>query len=88
MRANDTIMNGTLCILLGATGDLSRRKLISALYRLVEAKKISDFYFLFSGREQTSVASLLDTVRPYIDQVQDSILDEIRARTIYVCRGI
>ncbi|HEV2917353.1 MAG TPA: glucose-6-phosphate dehydrogenase [Candidatus Babeliales bacterium] len=76
-------MNGTLIILFGATGELSRRKLIPALYRLIVEKKLHKVAFLFTGREQSSVESLFDAVQPEIDSIDQEIWQFMIQRSIY-----
>ena len=56
-------MNNVTIIILGATGDLARKKIIPALYRLIHAKKLQNYLIIGVGRESTNAQELLDSVR-------------------------
>ena len=45
-------MNECTFIILGATGDLAKRKLIPALYRLVQDRKIERFVIIGAARDE------------------------------------
>jgi glucose-6-phosphate 1-dehydrogenase len=62
-------MNDVTILLLGATGDLARRKLLPALYSLWREKKIEKCLIIGAAREKdATVASIAEATRPYIQR--------------------
>ncbi len=55
-----------LFIIFGATGDLSKRKLIPAIYKLIQDKKIDHFALVGTALEETDKQTLLERSRPFI----------------------
>lgn len=53
-------------IILGATGDLTKQKLIPAVCRLIENKKIKNFALLGAAKTDTSIEKILKTARPFV----------------------
>jgi len=53
-------MNEALFIILGATGDLTKRKLIPAIYKLIEDKKIKKFAILGAAISKTDIRQVLE----------------------------
>lgn len=76
-------MNNCLFILFGATGDLSRRKIIPALYYLIAEKKIDNLILLATGREQTDIQTILDDARPFIPNVDESLWKQYVKQSVY-----
>ncbi len=62
-------MNELIFIILGVTGDLARRKLIPALYKLVNDKQVDNYVIVGIGLENTSVEQIVQASKPYIDSV-------------------
>jgi glucose-6-phosphate 1-dehydrogenase len=62
-------MNDVTIVLLGATGDLARRKLLPALYSLWREKKIEKFLIVGAAREtDMTVAQIAEATRPFIQK--------------------
>jgi glucose-6-phosphate 1-dehydrogenase len=62
-------MNDVTILLLGATGDLARRKLLPALYSLWREKKIEKCLIIGAAREKdATVAQIAEATRPYIQR--------------------
>src|SRR5689334_17944219 len=74
----------TTIFLIGATGDLARRKLWPALYRLLLNKTLTNFCIIGVGRETSSIEQILDGVRPFISQIQEPIFTELARRSTYI----
>ena len=50
-------------VILGATGDLSRRKIIPAIYNLVKNKKIKRYAIVGVARDSSKVDKLLEKLK-------------------------
>jgi len=62
-------MNDVTILLLGATGDLARRKLLPALYSLWREKKIEKWLIVGAAREvDMTVAHIAESARPFIQK--------------------
>jgi len=59
-------MNECTFIILGATGDLAKRKLIPAIYRLVKDNKITTFAIIGTSRRKLTPAKILNNAKPFI----------------------
>lgn len=64
-------------IILGATGDLTKRKLIPAIYRLVENKKLTKFSILGAAFSVTTAEQILNASRPFIVNIDEAIWQQI-----------
>lgn len=77
-------MNECTIIIFGATGDLTKRKLLPALYRLVHAKKLSsNFLIVGIAREEATSDDILKNAEPFIENPESTYLEQIRSRFIY-----
>jgi glucose-6-phosphate 1-dehydrogenase len=83
-------MNRTLIVIFGATGDLAKRKLIPALYRLVLEKKADLCAFLFIAREDTTIEAIFTHAHPFIrlDTHDNGALARFMERSFYMQRDI
>jgi glucose-6-phosphate 1-dehydrogenase len=61
------MMNDCTLILFGATGDLAKRKIIPALYRLLVDKKVDRLVVVGLALSHSSVEAILEGARPFID---------------------
>lgn len=79
-------MDAWTIVILGATGDLSKRKLIPAIYNGIKKGSTEASHGLFFGaaREKITGAELLERARPFIAGVQTPIFDYLKERTYYV----
>ncbi|HJZ23404.1 MAG TPA: glucose-6-phosphate dehydrogenase [Candidatus Babeliales bacterium] len=63
-------------IILGATGDLAKRKLIPAIYALVQEKKISNFAIIGAADSTASIGyKMMEQAREYITEFDQKIWD-------------
>lgn len=76
-------MNSVAIVIFGATGDLTRRKLIPALYKLVADNHLHDFVIIGAANSVTSSDELLARARPFIHSVDETVWQKLVERTIY-----
>ncbi len=60
-------MEDVTFVVLGATGDLAKRKLIPAMYNLVKHNKIGRFVLVGVARGSTTMKKILDSATPYLE---------------------
>ena len=72
-----------LFVILGATGDLSKKKLIPALYNLLLNKRLDDFAVIGVAKDVLNVDTLLEAARPHIRSFNLSVWNELRKRFYY-----
>ncbi|MGE0207132.1 MAG: glucose-6-phosphate dehydrogenase [Candidatus Babeliales bacterium] len=70
-------------IILGATGDLAKRKLIPALYKLVQDKKIRNFLIVGAALEQVTADECIDRGRIFIPNVDEEIWRRLKKSFYY-----
>jgi len=70
-------------VILGATGDLAKKKLIPAIYNLVKHKYMKNFAIVGAARENVSAASILSEAKKNIKKVNPKIWNEIKKRFHY-----
>jgi glucose-6-phosphate 1-dehydrogenase len=70
-------------VILGATGDLSRRKIIPAIYNLVKNKKIKRYAIVGVARDSSKVDKLLDNSRELIKNLDKKIWEELKKKYYY-----
>jgi glucose-6-phosphate 1-dehydrogenase len=80
----DMASSRTTIFLIGATGDLARRKLWPALYRLILSKNLTEFCIIGVGRENVAVDSILSGIRPFIGAVKEDVFTELARRSSYI----
>ncbi len=66
-----------LFILFGATGDLSKRKLIPALYKLIEDKKLCHFAIIGAALEPVDKLQVLEQSKPFIQNLNSAVWDTL-----------
>jgi glucose-6-phosphate 1-dehydrogenase len=69
--------DSTSIVIFGASGDLSHRKLIPALYNLYRKKRISANFRIFgTGGREWSDDDLRNTARDFLDTIKNTAIDE------------
>lgn len=58
--------NGIIFIIFGITGDLAKRKLIPALFKLVKHKKLKRFALIGTARSNTNIKAIFSSAKQYI----------------------
>ncbi|MEK6950154.1 MAG: glucose-6-phosphate dehydrogenase [Nanoarchaeota archaeon] len=75
--------NDVTFIILGATGDLAKRKLIPAIYRLVKEQKIGKFALLAVARREMTIDSILESARPFLEEVDTATWNKLKEAAHY-----
>lgn len=70
-------------LLFGATGDLSKRRIIPALYALVRDKKISNFFIVGAALEDITGSEVLQRSKQYIEHYDEQSWDIFESRFFY-----
>ncbi|MBL7055219.1 glucose-6-phosphate dehydrogenase, partial [Candidatus Woesearchaeota archaeon] len=61
-------MDDVTFIILGATGNLTKKKLIPAIYHLIENKSIKKFSVIGVARNKTKAETILNKSKKYIEK--------------------
>ena len=70
-------------VILGATGDLAKRKLIPAIYKLIRDNKVKNFAIVGVGLEDVSVEQMLTPAKEFIKKLDEGIWSTLAARASY-----
>ena len=77
-------MNECAIILLGATGDLSKRKLFPALYQLFLQNKLDKFAIIGAALEAMSNAEFVEYIKKYAQPKDSNSWNEFVSRIVYI----
>ncbi len=77
-------MNESIIVLFGATGDLAKRKIIPAIYKLLLTKKISKFALVGAALEDIAIETILERAKPYCSNIEDAVWNQLVASSSYV----
>ena len=75
--------NSGIILIFGATGDLSRRKLIPALYGLIAAGKLEDWQLVGAALESKTAQQILDSAQEFIPNLNPVIWQKLAAKFSY-----
>ncbi len=78
-----TCFDESLFVILGGTGDLTKRKLIPAICKLVAEDKICKFAIVLVSNAKTTVAQIFDQSRPFLGAIDSNLLNDIQKKTAY-----
>ena len=70
-------------IIMGMTGDLTRKKLFPAIYRLVKDKKIDKFCLVGVARYKQNIDEILSAERKRIGKVERKVWDKLKSVSYY-----
>lgn len=77
-------MNECTIIIFGASGDLSRRKLLPALYHLIAKKKLDNFVIIGASFDATTAAAILEAARSYLgNEIDEQAFALLQERMVY-----
>lgn len=79
----ETCFDESLFVILGGTGDLTKRKLIPAIYKLVAEDKICKFAVVLVSIAPTTVAQIFDQAKPFLGSVNGDLLNKIQEKISY-----
>ena len=70
-------MKGALILVFGITGDLSKRKLIPGLYRLMERGKLDQCRIIGAAIEDMQPQEILAQAKPFVDNLNQQIWQKL-----------
>ena len=70
-------------VILGATGDLTKRKILPAIYHLVKHKKLLKFAIVGVSRSQKTGKQLLSAAKPFIKDYDAKTFKKLERATYY-----
>jgi glucose-6-phosphate 1-dehydrogenase len=76
-------MSECVFIILGATGDLTKRKLIPAIYNLVENKKLDNFAIIGTANSDVPIERILEGAKEFIPHFNPQIWEKIYQVSYY-----
>lgn len=76
-------MNNCAIVIFGATGDLTKRKLIPALYRLMVAGKLKEFVVLGAAFDAATPADIMAGARAHVSQINEHLWQSLEKRFYY-----
>ncbi len=72
-------------VLMGATGDLTKRKLIPALYKMVADGLLKDYVIIGTGREPVSEQTIFAAAEVFVQNRDEALWQTLMARFVYQC---
>ena len=76
-------MKNTTIVLFGATGDLAKRKIIPALYRFVEKKKLENIIIVGVAFDDVTSDEMIDAAMPFVQNGTQENWDMLRSHSYY-----
>ena len=76
-------MKNVTIILFGATGDLSKRKIIPAVYRFLEKKKLEKVIIVGAAFDDLTSDQMIDAARPFVQNVNETDWQKLRSISYY-----
>lgn len=76
-------MKNVTIILFGATGDLSKRKIIPALHRFVANKKLEKVIVVGAAFDDVTSDQMINAARPFVQSDDESSWDVLRSMSYY-----
>lgn len=76
-------MKNVTIILFGATGDLSKRKIIPALYRFVTHNKLENFAIIGAAFDEVNSDQMINAAQPFIENGDEKLWDILRKNSFY-----
>ena len=77
-------MDDVTFIILGATGNLTKKKLIPAIYHLIENKKIKKFAIIGVARNKTQTKTILNKSKKHIKNIKQKVWKELENNFHYL----
>lgn len=76
-------MKNVTIILFGATGDLSKRKIIPALYRFVAHEKLQNFIIVGAAFDEVTSDAMINAAQPFVENGDEKIWNILRKNSFY-----
>jgi len=80
----EEIMDDVTFIILGATGNLTKKKLIPAIYHLIESKRIKKFSVIGVARNKTKAKTILNKSKRHINNIKQKNWKELQNNFHYL----
>lgn len=77
-------MNDCVIIIIGITGDLARRKLIPAIYKLMLTNRLEKFVLIGASIEDTSMNEILESAKIFIPEIDSELWLKLKSASYYV----
>lgn len=75
--------NNLIIIILGATGDLARRKIIPAVYSIIQKKEVNQFALICAAIDDTSIESILGQTKEFIENFEQESWEKLCTNAYY-----
>jgi glucose-6-phosphate 1-dehydrogenase len=76
-------MTDCIFIIFGATGDLTKRKLIPALYKLVQDNKVEKFAIIGAAIDAIDADEIIERARNFVPNIDETIWQRLKKNTYY-----
>ena len=76
-------MKNVTIILFGATGDLAKRKIIPALYRFIQHKKLENFIVVGAAFDDVTADHMINAAQPFVENGDEKIWHILRSNSFY-----
>lgn len=76
-------MNECTYIILGASGDLAKRKLIPALYQLLTRKKLTKFLIVGAAVDDTTIDAIFEEAKKFIQDIDEESFAQLQKQAFY-----
>ncbi len=76
-------MNDCTIIIFGASGDLAKRKIIPALYRLVERNILTKFLLIGAAIDHISSDEMLQRAQEFIENINPAVWEKLKKAALY-----
>ena len=76
-------MNG-IVVVMGITGDLSRKKIVPALYKLISKEKIDNLKIIGMGRKKLTEDEIIKTSKEFINSFDKKYFNKLKNNFTYV----
>jgi glucose-6-phosphate 1-dehydrogenase len=81
----EEILAPQILVIFGATGDLTKRKLVPALVRLARNERLpKEFIFIGVGRREMSPAQFLEEISAFVPKDDMKFWEELRGKIVYL----
>lgn len=81
-------MDKCTIVIFGATGDLARRKLIPALYKLIAADKLRDFIIVGVALDDGTADEMLEQAKPFVALPNEMIWEKLKRCSYYYSMNV
>jgi glucose-6-phosphate 1-dehydrogenase len=77
------MIQNTVIILFGATGDLSKRKIIPALYRFIVHKQLENVIIVGAAFDDVTADQMIDAARPFVQDLNEDYWNILKKCSYY-----